>query len=73
MPELAEGDATRISPYIFRCALDKRDQLAKNITEDTATYLATGIVNLVNLFNPEIVILGGEFVRDNHFLLSKVR
>ena len=37
MPELAEGDATRISPYIFRCALDKRDQLIKDIMEDTTT------------------------------------
>ena len=33
----------------------------------------TGIVNLVNLFNPEIVIIGGEIVRDNHFLLSRVK
>ena len=73
MLELAEGDVTRISPYIFRCALDKGDQVAKDIMEDTATYLATGIVNLVNLFNPEIVILGGEIVYDNYFLLSRVK
>ena len=73
MLELAEGDVTRISPHIFHCALDKGDQVAKDIMEDTATYLATGIVNLVNLFNPEIIILGGEIVYDNHFLLSRVK
>jgi len=73
MLELAEGDVTRISPYIFRCALDKGDQLAKDIMKDTATYLAIGIVNMVNLFIPEIVILGGEIVYDNHFLLSRLK
>jgi len=31
MLELAEGDVARISPYIFRCALDKGDQLARDI------------------------------------------
>lgn len=54
IPDLIEVNITRISPYIFRCALDKGDQLAKDIMKDTATYLAIGIVNMVNLFIPEI-------------------
>lgn len=71
--ELTEGNVSRISPYIFPCALDKGDQLAKDIMEDTATYLAIGIANLVNLFNLEIVIFGGKVAGNNHFLLSRIK
>jgi len=73
MLELAKGDIDRITPSIFRYALKKDDQLAKEIMEDTAAYLATGIVNLVNLLNPDIIILGGKVAYDNHFLLSWVK
>jgi len=70
--ELAKGDKNLITPAIFRHALKKNDQLAKEITEDIAIYLATGIVNLINLFNPDIIILGGKVAYDNGFLLSQV-
>jgi len=73
MSEIVKGDISRITPSIFRDALKKNDQLAKEIMKDTATYLATGIVNLVNLFNPDIIILGGKVAYDNQFLLSLVK
>ena len=73
MLELTEGDINRLTPSIFRYALKKDDQLAKEIMEDTAGYLATGIVNLVNLLNPDIIIFGGKVAYDNYFLLSRVK
>ncbi len=73
MLELAKGDIDRITPSIFRYALKKDDQLAKEIIEDTAAYLATGVVNLINLLNPDIIIFGGKVAYDNHFLLSQVK
>jgi len=33
--------------------------LAASILDDTADYLGAGIANLINLFNPERIILGG--------------
>jgi N-acetylglucosamine repressor len=73
MSELVKGDINRVTPSIFRDALKKNDQLAKEIMKDTAAYLATGMVNLVNLLNPDIIILGGKVAYDNHFLLSQVK
>jgi predicted NBD/HSP70 family sugar kinase len=73
MSESVKGDISRITPSIFRDALKKNDQLAKEIMKDTAAYLATGMVNLVNLLNPDIIILGGKVAYDNHFLLSQVK
>lgn len=73
MSELVKGDISQITPSIFRDALKKNDQLAKEIMKDTAAYLATGMVNLVNLLNPDIIILGGKVAYDNQFLLSQVK
>jgi len=73
MSELVKGDISRVTPSIFRDALKKNDQLAKEIMKDTAAYLATGIINLVNLLNPDIIILGGKVAYDNQFLLSQVK
>jgi predicted NBD/HSP70 family sugar kinase len=73
MSELVKGDISRITPSIFRDALKKNDQLAKEIMKDTAAYLAAGMVNLVNLLNPDIIILGGKVAYDNQFLLSQVK
>ena len=41
--------------------------------EEVAGYLATGIVNLVNLLNPDIIILGGKVAYNNRFLISRVK
>jgi len=73
MLELVKGDINQITPSIFRHALKKDDQLAKEIMMDTAAYLATGIVNLVNLLNPDVIILGGKVAYDNYFLISEVK
>ncbi|MGI8664832.1 MAG: ROK family transcriptional regulator [Jatrophihabitans sp.] len=35
------------------------DRSAARVLEETATYLGTGIADLVNLFNPERVVVGG--------------
>jgi len=73
MLELTKGDINQITPSIFRHALKKNDQLAKEIMMDTAAYLTTGIVNLVNLLNPDVIILGGKVAQDNSFLISEVK
>ncbi len=43
---------------IIEAAL-KEDPIAIQILEETGKYLGIGIANLINLFNPEVVILGG--------------
>ncbi|MDF2679511.1 MAG: family transcriptional regulator [Brevibacillus sp.] len=70
--ELAEHDINRITSTIFREALAQKDPLAVSILEETASYLASGLVNLVHLFNPQVIILGGEIAFENSLLISKV-
>jgi len=66
---LREGVKTTIPDYapepgkittgaIFRAAADG-DRFALNLVEKAARLLGTGIANLVNLFGPEVIIIGG--------------
>jgi N-acetylglucosamine repressor len=70
--DLVEGDITRISSQVFIDALNLNDPLAMNITKEIASYLAAGMVNLVNLFNPDVIILGGDIAYNNDLLIESV-
>lgn len=48
----------KVVQKVIEAAL-KNDSIAIQILEETGKYLGIGIANLINLFNPEIVILGG--------------
>lgn len=43
----------------LRKALRKGDKLVDRIIEETAEYIGIGVANLVNVFGPEVVVLGG--------------
>lgn len=73
MLESTNGDIKQVTPSILLDALEKNDRLAKEIITETAAYLATGIINLVNLLNPDVIILGGKVAYNNHFLISEVK
>lgn len=46
-------------------ALDAEDPFAREIFEQSAVYFGIGLANLINMFHPEIVILGGTLVNYN--------
>lgn len=72
MTELVHGDISQLTELNFVDALNKGDELAINVLEEMSTYLAIGLVNLVHLFNPQIIIFGGEITTNNPLLLQKV-
>ncbi len=49
------------------------DHIASSILEETGGFLGIGIGNLVNLLNPELVILGGELAGGGTSLLDPIR
>lgn len=71
--KMSGGDFTRITPEIVAEAARKGDKLAFNIMEETGKYLGIGIANAVNLFNPELVIVGGGISRAGAPFLDTVK
>ena len=62
-----------ISPIerVFRAARAGDDRV-RDMLEERASYLGIALANLVNLFNPELILLGGIFSRGEDFFLEPV-
>lgn len=54
--KLCKGDINRING---KTVFSANDDLAKNVIDTYLGYLSEGIVNIVNMFQPEVICLGG--------------
>lgn len=54
-----QGDLNRITVEIIQQALASGDPLAEEVVDEAAQALACGINNILNLFNPQAVVIGG--------------
>ncbi len=59
IPQYVGGDLEKISAQIVYEAAADGDEMALGVVRDTARFLGTGIASLVNLLNPEIVVVAG--------------
>ena len=71
--EIAEGEPQNITAQTVSAAAHKGDELASAIIYRAATYLGIGMVNLVNIFNPEMIIVGGGMSKMGDILLDTAR
>lgn len=68
--EMAQGD---ITPYIVAQAAMQGDGVAKRIFTIMGEYLGTGLASVVNLLNPEKIIIGGGVAECGDLLLAPVK
>jgi glucokinase len=59
LPELVNGDLGSITAQVVYDAALEGDDYALEVIRDTARLLGTGVANLINIFNPEIVVISG--------------
>ena len=72
-PWLIDHDQ-RGSIAALAAAAQQRDPAAQNILDTTALYLGVGLANLVNLFNPQLLIISGWVgLQLGPFLLDQLR
>jgi predicted NBD/HSP70 family sugar kinase len=55
----ADSDADLVARLTAIAKAPSDDQSAAKVRQETATYLGAGIANLINLFNPERIVVGG--------------
>jgi len=53
-------------------AAKKEDEIAIEVLSETAEYLGRGLAGVVNLFNPEIVVIGGGVADGGTNFIDKV-
>ncbi len=73
LTDLVEGDLQRITAVTVYDALLKGDAYAQEVILETARVLGAGIANLVNMFNPEMVVIVGGVTRAGEHLFAPLR
>ncbi|MFC1905509.1 ROK family protein [Chloroflexota bacterium] len=71
--ELAGGEVDDITAEVVTLAAKRGDILACEVINMAAYYLGVGITNVVNIFNPEVVIIGGGVSKMGEMLLKPTR
>ena len=59
IPAMVNGNFEEITAQIVYDAAAAGDPIANEIVRDTARYLGAGVANLLNIFNPDIVVIAG--------------
>jgi len=71
--ELVEGRLENITAETVAVAARRGDRLAADIVAEAAEYLGIGLANLVNIFNPELIVIGGGLSKMGDMLLKPAR
>ena len=68
-----KGKIENITAKEVEEAAGRGDSLASEIILQAATYLGIGLANLVNIFNSEMIIIGGGMSKMGDLLLAPAR
>lgn len=71
--DMVGGNLENVTPEVIYEAANAGDEVAVRILGQVARYLGIGIANFVNIFNPEIVIIGGGIVRGRQYIEDIIR
>ena len=65
---LVHGELTDVTPDVIYQAADAGDEVVIRMLGQVARYLGIGIANLVNIFNPKTVVIGGGIVKARQYI-----
>ena len=65
-----EGDLEKVTAPIIHSAAEQGDKLARDLIARTGYYVGVGIANLINIFNPELIVVGGGLSNIGDMLLK---
>jgi len=66
--ELSDHEIDKIEPHLVIDAANRGDQYAISILSVVGSNLGKGIATLVQLFNPEVIILGGKMAEAKQYI-----
>ena len=70
---MSNGDLSRVTSRMVYDAARHGDPLAQDVADRTAEYLGAAIANLLNIFNPDIVVILGGVSHAGEALLEPLR
>lgn len=73
MWEVVDGDITKVNGRTAFDGMRKGDTAAKQVVDTYIRYLAAGVTNVVNTFQPDVLCIGGGIGCEGEPLLAPVR
>jgi glucokinase len=73
LPDMVQGRLDRITAALVYEASERGDPLAREVVRDTARFLGAGIANLLNTFNPDVVVVAGGVTQAGEALFDPLR
>jgi len=70
---MVNGNLAEITAQTVYEAAQRDDDLAREVVRDTARFLGTGIANMLNIFNPDIVVVMGGVTQAGDALMDPLR
>jgi len=68
--DYAKGDLNKVTAEVIHMAAKQGDALAKELIARTGYYVGIGLANLINIFNPELIVIGGGLSNIGDMLLE---
>jgi glucokinase len=68
--EYTGGDVEKVTAQVIHSAAQQGDSLAKELIAQTGYYVGVGLANLINIFNPELIVIGGGLSNIGDMLLE---
>jgi glucokinase len=73
LAEMVDGDLDRITAQTVYDAAGRGDTTAREVVRDTARFLGAGVANLLNIFNPDCVVVMGGVTQAGEALMEPLR
>jgi len=73
LPKLVNDDLSKITAQIVYDAAKKDDDVARQVVRETANFLGAGVANLLNIFNPDVVVIAGGVTQAGTSLFEPLR
>ncbi|MCL1821315.1 MAG: ROK family protein [Prolixibacteraceae bacterium] len=72
LPNLVDNDLSKIDTAAVIKAAQVGDQFSISILTDVGLWLGRGITSLIQIFNPELIIIGGKMAEASQFLQAPI-
>jgi glucokinase len=73
LPKMVGGNLELLTAATVYEAAKQGDALAREVVRDTAKFLGTGIANLLNIINPDVVVVAGGVTKAGEPLFEPLR
>ena len=71
--KLVDGDLSKINAKVPFDAAKQGDKVGQELVDQYIKYVAEGLANVINIFQPEVIAIGGGISKEGEYLLKPLR